>query len=70
MNAPLRQPIDEHDQNPGQHGAQGPRLEKYFQAMVRAEASDLHPQGGLASARSHQLRDSPHAGRTADRRGN
>jgi twitching motility protein PilT len=46
MNAPLRQPIDEHDQSPGQHGAQGPRLEKYFQAMVRAEASDLHLKAG------------------------
>ena len=46
MNAPLRQPIDEHDQNPGQHGVQGPRLEKYFQAMVRAEASDLHLKAG------------------------
>ena len=46
MNAPLRQPIDEHDQNPGQHGGQTPRLEKYFEAMVRAKASDLHLKAG------------------------
>ena len=46
MNAPLRQPIDEHDQSPQQHGAQAPHLEKYFQAMVRAEASDLHLKAG------------------------
>ena len=45
MSEPLRQPIDEHDQNPGQHG-QAPRLEKYFQAMIRAEASDLHLKAG------------------------
>lgn len=46
MSAPLRQPIDEHDQTPGQHGAPAPRLEKYFQAMIRAKASDLHLKAG------------------------
>jgi twitching motility protein PilT len=46
MNAPLRQPIDEHDQNPRQHGGQAPRLEKYFEAMIRAKASDLHLKAG------------------------
>ena len=37
-----RQPIDEHDQHPDQHGRPQPRLEKYFKAMIKAGASDLH----------------------------
>jgi len=39
---PLRQPIDEHDQHPDHHGKPQPKLEKYFRAMIKAGASDLH----------------------------
>ena len=35
------QPIDQHDQHSNRHGKE-PRLHKYFRAMVRAQASDLH----------------------------
>jgi len=39
---PLHQPIDEHDQHPDHHGKAQPKLEKYFRAMIKAGASDLH----------------------------
>ena len=37
----IRQPIDEHDQRAGRHG-KAPKLESYFRAMIKANASDLH----------------------------
>ena len=39
------QPIDRHDQHADRHGT-SPRLEQYFKAMVKAEASDLHLKVG------------------------
>jgi len=43
---PLHQPIDEHDQHPDHHGKAQPKLEKYFRAMIKAGASDLHLKPG------------------------
>ena len=42
MGSPEHQPIDEHAQQISKHGGKAPKLEKYFQALVQAEASDLH----------------------------
>ena len=39
---PIKQPIDEHDQHPEHHGKPTPKLDKYFKAMIKADASDLH----------------------------
>jgi twitching motility protein PilT len=39
--SPIQQPIDEHDQHADRHG-KSPKLESYFRAMVKADASDLH----------------------------
>ncbi len=39
--APIRNPIDKHDQHAGRHG-EAPKLEGYFQAMIKTGASDLH----------------------------
>jgi twitching motility protein PilT len=44
MNAE-NQPIDEHDQHSDRHG-KSPRLEQYFRAMMKADASDLHLKAG------------------------
>ncbi|MGC9454208.1 MAG: type IV pilus twitching motility protein PilT [Phycisphaerae bacterium] len=40
-----RQPIDEHDQHWDRHG-HNIRLEKYFQAVIKQDASDLHLKAG------------------------
>ncbi|MFP4106233.1 MAG: type IV pilus twitching motility protein PilT [Phycisphaerae bacterium] len=46
MNAPAeRQPIDKHDQFSAAHG-QPARLEQFFAAVSKAEASDLHLKAG------------------------
>jgi twitching motility protein PilT len=43
MNPPSsHQPIDQHDEHPEIRGQAQPRLEKYFRAMMKADASDLH----------------------------
>ncbi len=39
---PNRQPIDESDEVPVRSGKKTPKLEKYFRAMIKADASDLH----------------------------
>jgi len=41
----VRQPIDEHDQHASRHG-KAPKLERFFEAMVKADASDLHFKAG------------------------
>ncbi len=41
-----QQPIDEHDQHPTTHGKNAPALEKYFRAMIKSDASDLHIKVG------------------------
>jgi len=41
----VRQPIDEHDQHAARHG-KAPKLERFFEAMVKADASDLHFKAG------------------------
>jgi len=47
MNSPADpQPIDEHDQHSSRHG-QVPKLEGYFRAMMKADASDLHLKANL-----------------------
>jgi len=47
MNSPADpQPIDEHDQHSSRHG-QVPKLEQYFRAMMKADASDLHLKANL-----------------------
>ena len=39
---PTPQPIDEPDQHPVSSGKVTPKLDKYFKAMIKADASDLH----------------------------
>lgn len=41
-----RQPIDEHEQLPAVRSGKAPKLEKYFRAMMKAGASDLHLKSG------------------------
>ncbi|HET6427419.1 MAG TPA: PilT/PilU family type 4a pilus ATPase [Phycisphaerae bacterium] len=42
------QPIDEHDQHGERHG-KAPRLHKYFQAISKQKASDLHLKSGAVA---------------------
>ncbi|MDY6912852.1 MAG: PilT/PilU family type 4a pilus ATPase [Planctomycetota bacterium] len=42
----IHQPIDEHDQRAGSHDDKAPKLARYFQAMIKAGASDLHLRAG------------------------
>lgn len=39
---PIHQPIDKHNQHPETHKGREPKLAKYFHAMMKADASDLH----------------------------
>jgi len=44
----IHQPIDRHNQHMGEHGRAEPKITAYFQAMVKADASDLHLRVGHA----------------------
>ncbi len=45
MTSPGPQPIDEHDQHAGRHG-QEMKIERFFRAMQKLDASDLHLKAG------------------------